>query len=410
MGSDWEKATVGEFCPFSYGKSLPERKRIKGNIPVVSSAGYCGRHNAAYVHTAGIVIGRKGTVGSITYCSQAFWPIDTAFYIADNPAKRDLRFTYYLLRTLGLSGMNSDSAVPGLNRDNAHVLRVLVPEISEQRAIAHILGSLDDKIELNGKMNETLEAMAQAIFKSWFVDFDPVIDNALAAGNPIPDALQDRAAVREALGDERKALPDDIRKLFPSEFELTEEMGWVPKGWMLLSVGNLIELAYGKALAAKVRVPGPYPVYGSGGIGGYHKEAFVKGPGIIVGRKGTVGSVYWEEGDFSPIDTVFFVKPKKSIPLYWLYQNLLQMDIASLGADSAVPGVNRNSIYAKSWVYPGENILRGYWRHIQPSVQKCQSQTRQTQTLRQLRDTLLPKLISGKLRIPDAEKLVEEAL
>ncbi|MCB5266191.1 MAG: restriction endonuclease subunit S [Candidatus Cloacimonetes bacterium] len=292
-----------------------------------------------------------------------------------------------------------------------HVSRHAIPyiDISEQRAIAHILGSLDDKIELNRKTNETLEAMAQAIFKSWFVDFDPVIDNALAAGNPIPDELQDRAAVREALGGERKPLPEDIRKLFPSEFELTEEMGWVPKRWEVLKIGNLLELAYGKSLAARVREPGPYPVYGSGGVGGFHKKAIVNGPGIIVGRKGTVGSVYWEWSDFFPIDTVFFVKLKNELPLYWVYQNLMQMDIASLGADSAVPGVNRNSIYDKKWVVPSKEILTFYWSQVETFSAKMLDLSEQNMVLGNIRDTLLPKLISGEIRIPDAEKLSESA-
>ena len=107
----------------------------------------------------------------------------------------------------------------------------LASRFYEQKAIAHILGTLDDKIELNRQMNATLEAMAQALFKSWFVDFDPVIDNALAAGNSIPEPLQAKAEVRAALGDQRKPLPEAIQKQFPSRFVFSEEMGWIPEGW-----------------------------------------------------------------------------------------------------------------------------------------------------------------------------------
>ena len=171
---DWEETTVGVFCPFLYGKGLPETARKPGNIPVVSSAGVTGSHEEPLVRTGGIVIGRKGTVGSLTLLNRPFWPIDTSFYIPDEPSQRDLRFTFYLLKTLGLHKMNSDSAVPGLNRDNAHQRIICVPDLKEQRAIAAVLGALDDKIELNRQMNATLEAMARALFKSWFVDFDPV--------------------------------------------------------------------------------------------------------------------------------------------------------------------------------------------------------------------------------------------
>ena len=124
------------------------------------------------------------------------------------------------------------------------------------KAIAHILGSLDDKIELNRRMNETLEAMAQALFKSWFVDFDPVIDNALAAGNTIPDELKEKAAIRQGLGDKRKSLPDDIRRLFPSEFAYTEEMGWIPKGWEVSKVGQKVEITGGEHQTKKMNRSG----------------------------------------------------------------------------------------------------------------------------------------------------------
>jgi type I restriction enzyme S subunit len=284
-----------------------------------------------------------------------------------------------------------------------------IPPLPEQKAIAHVLGSLDDRIELNRRMNETLEAMAQALFKSWFVDFDPVIDNALANGKEIPEELSEKAQARAALGDQRRPLPEEIRTLFPDEFTFSEELEWIPKGWEENQIGDLLELAYGKSLPAKKREPGLYPVYGSGGIGGYHKEAIVIGPGIIVGRKGTIGSVYWENGDFFPIDTVFFVKPKTELPMYWFYQNLNNMDIASLGADSAVPGVNRNAVYFKKWIVPNTAILEKYWNIISDLVKKRQALGCHNEILEKLRDTLLPKLLSGELRIPDAEKMIERA-
>ncbi len=203
-----------------------------------------------------------------------------------------------------------------------------------------------------------------------------------------------------------------------SRFEYTEEMGpacsrqrsegrWIPKGWRVSPVGELLELAYGKALSAKNREPGPYPVYGSGGINGYHKDYFVKGPGIIVGRKGTVGSLFWENDSFFPIDTVFFVNPLQGIPLFWIYQRLHLMNIASLGSDSAVPGVNRNAVYAKKWVIPDTHIFKTYSDLLEAKIEKLRELSHQNRMLSCLRDTLLPKLLSGELRIPDAEKLVK---
>ncbi|MEX2474513.1 restriction endonuclease subunit S, partial [Marinobacter sp.] len=285
-----------------------------------------------------------------------------------------------------------------------------LPPLLIQKRIENILGTLDQKIDLNHQINTTLESMVQALFKSWFVDFDPVIDNALAAGNPIPDELKARAESRAALGDQRKPLPDHIRQQFPDRFVLTEGMGWVPEGWEVGSLGSLIELAYGKSLPATKRIEGNVPVYGSGGLSGYHNTHLVQGPSVIVGRKGTVGSLYWVEEDCFPIDTVFFVVNKSHLPLHWIYQALQLVDIKSMGADSAVPGVNRNVVYARRLTVPPKVSVDHYAAHIEGIFARCKSLRDESRTLMDLRDTLLPKLLSGELRVPEAEKQVAEAL
>jgi len=140
MGTEWIETTVGDFCPFHYGKGLPERNRIPGPYPVFGSNGQVGSHYQPFVNEPGIIIGRKGTVGAVHFSKLPFCPIDTTFYVV-SADYRDLRFTYYLLKSLGLDRMNADSAVPGLNREAAHKRKILVPPLSTQRAIAHILGT-----------------------------------------------------------------------------------------------------------------------------------------------------------------------------------------------------------------------------------------------------------------------------
>ena len=148
-----------------------------------------------------------------------------------------LDYLFYQLKTLTtlFGSFSQGTATKFLTMKLLAPLEIKLPPIPEQKAIAHILGSLDDKIELNRQMNETLEAMAQALFKSWFVDFDPVIDNALAAGNTIPDEFIERAEQRKAI---EKKDHSDNQSLFPNEFEFTEEMGWIPKGWGVGTVGT----------------------------------------------------------------------------------------------------------------------------------------------------------------------------
>jgi type I restriction enzyme S subunit len=208
------------------------------------------------------------------------------------------------------------ATMPSLN--TSILSNIVIPhmrDIGEQRAIAHILGSLDDKIELNRQMNETLEAIARAIFKSWFVDFDPV--RAKAAGRD-------------------PGLPKHIADLFSDSFE-DSELGEIPKGWEARKLGDLLEFAYGKALKAEDRREGNVPVYGSNGQVGWHDEPLATGPGIIVGRKGNPGIATWAPTDFFAIDTAFYVVPKQvCCSLHFLFHVLQTHNLASLGADSAV--------------------------------------------------------------------------
>ena len=165
MHSNWRTTTLGEALPFSYGKNLPAKTRShSGEFDVVTSAGVVDSHNEAYVHVPSIVIGRKGTIGSLTFCPNPVWPTDTTFFATETDAC-NLRFGYYLLHTLHLRELNNDSAVPGLNRSDAHALEIHLPPRSEQVGIATVLGALDDKIVANqtsiSKVDEILRALWQ---------------------------------------------------------------------------------------------------------------------------------------------------------------------------------------------------------------------------------------------------------
>ena len=174
MASEWIEIPLGEAITLQRGFDLPTQERKVGNIPVVSSSGISGYHDEARVKAPGVVTGRYGTIGEVFLVREDFWPLNTTLYVKDFKGN-DERFISYLLRTLNFLSHNDKSSVPGVNRNHLHLIPVSMPKgVEEQRAIAHILGTLDDKIELNRKINETLEAMARALFQSWFVDFDPV--------------------------------------------------------------------------------------------------------------------------------------------------------------------------------------------------------------------------------------------
>ncbi|WP_315535492.1 restriction endonuclease subunit S [Corynebacterium matruchotii] len=160
----WNSITLGEVLPFKYGKNLPASKRThSGEYDVVSSAGIIDSHDTAFTTEPCIVIGRKGSIGSLTYCPDPVWPTDTTFYVTGTPYC-DLRFGYYVLQTLPLNQMNNDSAVPGLNRNDAESLAFSLPPVSEQKTIAKVLGSLDDKIAANQRTIQSADSLRNALW------------------------------------------------------------------------------------------------------------------------------------------------------------------------------------------------------------------------------------------------------
>lgn len=294
-------------------------------------------------------------------------------YVVLRPREHGIeRFLHYFFRsrvfTLAVDAIASGSVTRRRTNplENILDLEFDVPSLPEMRAINLLLVTLDNKIELNQRMNETLEAMAQALFKSWFVNFEPFRDYRMESSI----------------------------------------LGEIPAGWHVLKLGQVLELAYGKGLKEDDRQPGDAPVYGSNGQVGWHNKSLVKGPGIIVGRKGNPGIVTWIHTDFFPIDTTFFVKligPIRS--MVYVFHALRLLDLPSLSADSAVPGLNRNVAYLSDILVPPETINSEFDRLTVPLMQRVYTNEKESKTLSGLRDTLLPKLISGMIRL-DPQKIL----
>ena len=410
MANEWEASTVGDFCPFIYGKALPERSRMPGVFPVISSAGISGSHNEPLVTTGGIVIGRKGTVGSVTLSKSAFWPIDTAFYIADEP-QRDLRFTYYLLKTLGLDRMNSDSAVPGLNRDNAHARTIFVPGLQEQRSIAHILGTLDDKIELNRKQNETLEAMARALFKAWFVDFEPVrakMEGRWQRGQSLP------------------GLPAHLYDLFPDRL-VESELGEIPEGWEMRSLDSIANYLNGLALqkfppeseteflpVIKIAQLRAGNTNGADKASTQIKPEYVVVDGdVLFSWSGSLEVEVWNGGR-GALNQHLFKVTSNEVPKWFYFfatrQHLSDFRAIAAGKATTMGHIQRKHLTdARIAVAPPESMTK-FDAVIASQFDQLVSNAQQSRSLAQLRDTLLPKLVSGELRVPDAERIVGAAV
>lgn len=248
---------------------------------------------------------------------------------------------YELLRMFGQAG----TAVPIVNKGDFEEITFEYPPLPEQQAIAEVLSSLDDKIDLLRRQNKTLEALAETLFRQWFV-------------------------------------------------EEAEE------SWKTGTLGDVIELVYGKGLKEEIRTGSGFPVVGSSGVVGYHSEFLVEAPGIVIGRKGTLGNVVYLFNNFFPIDTTYFVKSKvDSAGLFYEYFLLKTLSFEDMNTDSAVPGLNREiALSTKIKIAPFERLER-YNNHCSPLFEKLNQNSIQIRTLTQLRDALLPKLMSGQMRV-----------
>jgi type I restriction enzyme S subunit len=194
--------------------------------------------------------------------------------------------------------------------------------------------------------------------------------------------------------------------LFPDRFEVSD-LGEVPFGWKTGTIGDLLVLVYGRALKAGDRRPGSVPVYGSNGQVGWHDQATAPGPGIIVGRKGNPGTVTWAPTDFFVIDTAFYVVPNSTRQsLHFIYHVLRTHDLSSLAADSAVPGLNRNLAYMSPQIVPPPVLLETFEMISQPLSARVASSDQECRSLADLRDALLPRLLSGQLTVTKPERFV----
>ncbi|HZQ20474.1 MAG TPA: restriction endonuclease subunit S [Terriglobales bacterium] len=279
-----------------------------------------------------------------------------------NPELCNQRYLFYLSQTV-LFRHHIESRARG----SANQVRMAVSELKKftavypcvklQKKIAAVLSAYDELIENNRRRITLLEALAENVYREWFVRFR-----------------------------------------FPGHDKVTFAKG-APARWEQRRLGSVLELCYGKALKEADRVPGDFHVYGSSGVVGSHNEALVKGPGLIVGRKGNVGSVFFADRGFFPIDTVYFVK--SDFPNTFLYFLLRSMNF--INNDAAVPGLNRGQAYSNELSLPPNALILEFARIADAHFEMKQILVRQNENLISVRDQILPRLISGKLSLKNID-------
>jgi type I restriction enzyme S subunit len=313
----------------------------------------------------------------------------------------DHQFLKYVLvaETEALLRFASGTTHQTIYYPEAKAFHVCLPPIGEQKRIAHILGTLDDKIELNRRMNATLESISRAIFKSWFVDFDPV---------------RQRAAGQQPVG-----MDAQTAALFPDSFE-DSEIGAVPKGWRYGTLGDVVDVFDSTRIPLSGRDrdsrKGPYPYYGAASVMDYVDSYLFDGIYLLMGEDGSVvrddGTpvLQYVWGKFWVNNHAHVLRGRDGFSTEHLLLHLQSSNITAVVTGAVQPKLNQGNMNRMPVLLPAAVVCQAFSDEIQPLYAQFRANAEQSRSLAALRDTLLPKLLSGELRVSEAEQAVEEAI
>ena len=406
MAGEWAELPLGDVITLQRGFDLPSQNRKSGRVPIVSSSGISDYHSEIGVKGPGVVTGRYGTIGQVFLIKEDYWPLNTTLWVKDFHGN-DPHFASYLLRTVDFQSCSDKSSVPGVNRNDLHRIPVLLPSLAEQKAIASVLGAFDDKIELNRRMNATLEAMARALFQSWFVDFDPV--RAKLDG-------------RQPIG-----LDEATAALFPASFQ-DSTLGHIPKGWEVKTADEVSTVGIGKTPPrmehqwfSENPADVPWMSIRDLGIAGVfisHTSEFLTAEAVekfrikripdntvVLSFKLTMGRVAITDGKMLSNEAIahFCLNPETTFGSAYLYCYLKGFGFDQLGSTSSIAtAINSDMVRGMRVLVPPKGIAEAFERTVKPLFTQMKNIQKQSHTLATLRDTLLPKLLSGELRVTEA--------
>ena len=361
----------------------------------------------ANVRRGDIVFTHRGNIGQVAYIPEDsrydhYIVSQSQFYMRCDRSKAIPEYVTMFFKSREgqhqLLANMSQVGVPSIARPVTYLrtINIPLPPLSEQRAIAHVLGTLDDKIELNQRMNETLEGMARALFKSWFVDFDPV--RAKMEG-------------RWRRGESLPGLPADLYDLFPDRL-MDSELEEIPEGWEVKQLRDVIEIHDSKRVPLNGREranrQGPYPYYGAAGIMDYVDDFLFDGVYILIGEDGSVVDgdgypvVQYVWGRFWVNNHAHVLKGRNGISQEHLYLLLQQLNITAFVTGAVQPKLSQRNLKAVPVVFPGRLACTAFSRLVVPLFKRVHNITDGSDRLAAQRDALLPGLVSGKIRVEDS--------
>jgi type I restriction enzyme, S subunit len=410
MNSD---VKLGDLLEIKYGKN--HKNLADGIIPVYGSGGIMRYVNEFLYDGESILIPRKGTLNNLFYVSGRFWTVDTIFWSKINTEKVFGKFLFYYLTTFDFSSMNVGTAVPSMTSAILNDINIKLPFIDNQKKIAHILSTLDDKIELNRKMNQTLEEMASAIFKSWFVDFDPVHAKANCEGEAELENIAKELGISKAILD-----------LFPSEFE-ESELGMIPKGWKIINFKDLVEKYIDNRGKTPPLVEKGIPLLEvrtlpnemlsseyltdkcvSDEIYNTWFRSHLETDDILISTVGTIGltSVVPPNSKFVIAQNVLGIRANEEFILkkFMFYMMKSKFFIDAINArlvTTVQSSIKRKDMETINILVPNFDIQKEFVKFATPIIEKMQSN--EILNLQKTRDTLLPKLLSGEIDVSALE-------
>ncbi|MEJ5303474.1 MAG: restriction endonuclease subunit S [Bacteroidales bacterium] len=351
----WERKKVSEVCELAYGKSLIADSRIPGDYPVYGSAGEVGTHTNYLIEGPGIIIGRKGSVGTVYYEKRNFFPIDTTYYVIPKEGN-DLRFLYYKFQTLGLNKLNSDAAVPGLNRNVAYEQSSFYPPLPIQRKIASILSAYDDLIENNLKRIKLLEEKA-------FLRYKQIVREekfSQKAFNEVADYING----------------------YPFKPE-----DWKNEGLPIIKIKEL-----------KAGVQNDTPRNDGENI---PEKYFIENKDILFAWSASIGAYLWCSGKSILNQHIFKVKPFDKDFHNWLYFSLLEKipDFINLSNGATMQHIKKSALGMVYLPVPPKKIYQEFQKETEPILNLVVNLNQQNTKLREARDILLPKLMNGEIEV-----------
>ncbi len=432
---------LNKFITLQRGFDLPKDDRIEGSVPVIASTGIGGYHNEGKVQAPGVVIGRSGSIGGGQYITENFWPLNTTLWVKDFKGHHQ-RYVYYLLKSIDFQQFNVGSGVPTLNRN--HLGSVLVADIGydNEKRIAEIIGKFDDKIKLNRQINQTLEQIAQAIFKSWFVDFEPVKAKIAAKENGQDPERAAMCAISGKSDAELNQLPADqlsqlatTATLFPGEL-VESERGLIPKGWKFSLLSKHCEILNGHAFKSND--------YAKEGIFVFRTKNF-SNSGY---SKHLSKDVYLPE-KFSESHSIFLCKPfdfhvvmvaasigkkaiifphhlpalrnqnmwcfraKNDLPskIYWHHTvSWIVEKLLGWASGSARSFFRKGDFQSQTVLLPNAKLLTHFENIASSMLNQISINDYEADQLSNLCDTLLPKLLSGEISVAKTQTKIEAAV